>query len=235
MNLTVHNVATMLNVSERTVYRWIDRGQIPVYKINDQYRFNRAELLEWATAQKLHVSPEFFREADADDRGAFKLSDALQAGGIFYRVDGTDKTTALKAVVELLRLPDDVDRGWLFEMLLARESLGSTAVGDGLAIPHVRHPIVLHTPNPLVTLCFLERPIEFGALDGKPVTTLFTLVSPSVRAHLHVLSLLAYALRDAGVKGVVGRQASREEIMAELRRVEATLPQAGPAPAGGRE
>ena len=70
---------------------------------------------------------------------------------------------------------------------MARESLGSTGIGDGIAIPHVRNPIVMHIPRPTITLCFLEHPIDFGALDGQPVHTLFTIVSPTVRAHLHLL------------------------------------------------
>ena len=45
----------------------------------------------------------------------------------------------------------------------------STAVGDGIAIPHVRNPVVLHVGRPAIALCFLERAIEYGALDGKPV------------------------------------------------------------------
>ena len=48
----------------------------------------------------------------------------------------------------------------------------------------------------MATLCFLEHPIEFGALDGQPVHTLFTIVSPTIKAHLHLLSRLAFALRS---------------------------------------
>ena len=85
-----------------------------------------------------------------------------------------------------MRLPEEVDSEFLYQVLLAREALGSTGMGDGIAIPHVRNPIVLHLSRPMVTLCFLETPIDFGSLDGKPVTTLFTLISPTVRAHLHL-------------------------------------------------
>jgi hypothetical protein len=41
---------------------------------------------------------------------------------------------------------------------------------------------VMHIPRPMVTLCFLEQPVEFGAMDGQPVHTLFTIVSPTIRA-----------------------------------------------------
>ena len=221
MQLTVRDVASLLNVSEKTVYRWIKAREIPAYRINDQYRFHRAELLEWATARRVGVSADIFHEEGAGS--APSLADALLAGGIAYRLVATDVKSALRAVVEAMRLPDEVDREQLFQVLLAREALASTAIGDGVAIPHVRNPIVLHVARPAITLCFLEHPVDFGALDGKPVHCLFTMVSPTVRAHLVLLSRLAFALRDPAFRKVLGRQALRDEILTELRRVEAGL------------
>jgi PTS system nitrogen regulatory IIA component len=223
MQLTVRDVAKLLSVSEKTIYRWLNEGIIPAYRVNEQYRFNRAELLEWATARRIHVSAEIFKEPESGGVQPPSLVQALQAGGIFYRVDGKDKTAVLRAVVDILRLPEEVDREFLYEVLLARESLGSTGIGDGIAIPHVRNPVVLHVAQPTVTLCFLENQIEFAALDGQPVHTLFTLISPTVRQHLHMLSRLAFILRDPQVKAALKGQASREEIMNEIRRTEAML------------
>lgn len=227
MQLSVREAAKILDVSEKTIYRWINQGTLPAYRINEQYRFNRAELLEWATSHKINVSAEILHEPESQTAPLPSLVEALEAGGIFYRVSGTEKESALRAVVEMLRLPDEVDRDFLFRVLLARESLGSTAVGDGIAIPHVRNPIVLHVPRPAITLCFLEKPINFGALDGKPVQILFTLISPTVRAHLHLLSRLAYALRQPAFKKTVLGQGSREEILAEARKIETVIEKSG--------
>jgi PTS system nitrogen regulatory IIA component len=121
--------------------------------------------------------------------------------------------------VEVVRLPDEVDRVFLLQVLLAREQLASTGLGDGIAVPHARNPVVLHLAKPQLSLCFLEKPIEFGALDGKPVQALFTLISPSVRAHLHLLSRLSFALKDAEFKALVLAQAGRDELMEAVRRV----------------
>jgi PTS system nitrogen regulatory IIA component len=220
MKLTVHDAAQLLNVTDKTIYRWIKQGVIPAYQINDQYRFNRAELLEWATSRKVNVSPEIFAEPEGGETPSPSLSDALRAGGVHYRVGGTDKASVLHSVVDMMKLPEEVDRDFLYQVLLARESLGSTGIGEGIAIPHVRNPIVLHLSQPTVTLCFLERPVDFSAIDGQPVTTLFTLISPTVRAHLHLLSRLGFALRDANFKNAVLHQAAREEILETLRRAE---------------
>ena len=132
---------------------------------------------------------------------------------------GADKPAVLRSVVEMLRLPDKVDREFLLQVLLAREALESTAIGDGIAIPHVRNPIVLHVPQPTMTLCFLEKPVDFGALDGRPVHTLFTFISPTVKAHLHLLSRLAFALRNPDFKALIVQQAGRDEILAAARKI----------------
>jgi PTS system nitrogen regulatory IIA component len=226
--LTVRDAAALLNVSEKSVYRWIKQGVLPAYRVDDQYRINRTELLEWATERKLHVSPEIFSEPEREGELAPTLEQALRAGGIHDRIAGRDKAAVLRAVVELLQLPDDVDRKFLYEVLLAREALGSTGVGDGIAIPHVRNPIVLHLSQPIVTLCFLEQPIDFGAIDGQPVHTLFTLISPTVRAHLHLLSRLAFVLRDPRFAAAVRAQASPDEIHDALRAAETAVVAARP-------
>ena len=223
MKLLVRDAARLLEVSEKTIYRWIKQGSIPAYRLKDQYRFNRAELLEWATARRIRLSPEIFREAESEAASLPRLLDALYAGGIHYRIGGSDKAEVLRQVVETLRLPEEVDPGFLYEVLLAREALGSTAIGDGIAIPHVRNPVILHLQRPMITLSFLERPIEYGALDGKPVGVLFTVISPTVRAHLHLLSRLSFALKDPAFKKAVLRQASREELLRVIERCERAL------------
>lgn len=225
MQLAVRDAAGILNVSEKTIYRWIKEGKLPAYRVSDQYRFNRAELLEWATARRINVSPEIFQEPEASQSQLPTLLEALKTGGIYYRIGGADKESVLRSVVDVMRMPDSVDREFLLQVLLAREQLGSTGIGDGIAIPHVRNPIVLHIPSPTITLCFLEHAIEFGSLDGKPVSVLFTIVSPTIRAHLHLLSKLAFALRNPQFKDVLTHQGSRDEILCAAGRAERGLAQ----------
>jgi PTS system nitrogen regulatory IIA component len=224
MRLSVKEAAEMLNVSEEKIYRWIKQEAIPGHWINEQYLFNRAELLEWATAQGLKVSPDLFQAGEEHANGLPSLSEALQAGGVAYGVGGVDQATVLRAVVDVLNLPEDVDREFMYQILLARETLGSTGIGSGIAIPHVRNPLVMPVSTPTVTLCFLEHPIDFRAVDGKPVNTLFTLISPSVRAHLHLLSRLGFVLGDPAFKAVLQQQAPQPELEKVLAAAEAGIP-----------
>jgi PTS system nitrogen regulatory IIA component len=229
VQLGVRDVSKLLNVSEKTIYRWISQGVLPAYRVNEQYRFNRAELLEWATSQRINVAAELFDESENRSVPTPGLAEALRAGGIFHGVPGTDKPSALRAMVERLRVPDEVDREFLLHVLLARENLQSTGIGEGVAIPHVRNPIVQAVPAPMITLCFLRQPIDFDALDGKPVHALFSLISPTVRTHLQLLARLSFALHDERFKQVVARQAPPDEVFAEAQRVERAQEQQGRA------
>lgn len=220
MQLTVRDVAQLLGVSEKTVYRWAGQRKLPAYRVNEQLRFNRAELLEWASANRARVSPELFAEPESAAAPSPSLAQALRDGGIAYRVEGRDVPGVMRAVVELMRLPEEVDRSFLLQVLLAREALQSTAIGDGIAIPHPRSPLVLHIQRPSATLCFLDDPVDFGALDGRPVHALFTLVSPTARAHLQLLSRVAFALRDDAFLALIAAAAGRDEILSAAARLD---------------
>jgi PTS system nitrogen regulatory IIA component len=211
MQLTSAEVAKLLNVTEGTIHRWINEHGLPATSVGGEYRFDKNSILEWATASKLTLSSDLF---NFDEEVALPaLSEALRAGGIYYDIQGSDKPSALATIVRLLDLPPTVDRQFLLSVLLAREAAASTAVGDGIAFPHVRNPIVLQVKKPMIALSFLAEPIEYGAVDGKPVFALFTFVCPTVRTHLHLLSRLAFALRDKKFLGAIKRRAPMDDIL----------------------
>ena len=83
MQLSVREVAQYLNVSEKTVYRWISEGKVPHHRVDGQYRFNRSDLLEWANERKIKVSTAVYRR-DNVDRPVPTLAEALEAGGYYY-------------------------------------------------------------------------------------------------------------------------------------------------------
>jgi PTS system nitrogen regulatory IIA component len=224
MKLDVHEAAKLLNTSERTIYRWIREGSIPCRRINDHYRFHRAELLEWATARGMVTAVDAFPPSRPMSEVPLPMfAAALEAGGVHHHVEGTDRESALRAIVKRMPLEDEADRELLLDVMLAREALGSTGIGDGIAIPHVRSPIVLHTTEPSITLCFLDHPIDFQAIDGLPVRTFFSLVTMTIRSHLYLLSRLSASLRDPGFKQAVMERASADEILAAATRADLAL------------
>ncbi|ACM20063.1 helix-turn-helix transcriptional regulator, MerR family, PTSIIA domain-containing [Geotalea daltonii FRC-32] len=223
MLLTVSQAAKLLHVPEKTVLRWIKKDQISACTVNEEYRLNRVDLLELATEQRLNLSPEIFAEPEEPDIHLPHLSQVLKAGGTHHDIQGKTKDEVLKNIISLLKFPPQADRDYILQVLMAREALGTTAIGDGIAIPHVRNPILLHVNAAMITLCFLTNPIDFKAIDNKPVDTIFLLISPTVKVHLHLLSKLAYILRDQRFKAVLQRQGPQSEIIAAVKLIEGEL------------
>lgn len=219
MLVKADEVAELLAVDEKAVLKWIKKEGLPATLVNGTYRINRVDLLEWATDHAIKVPPELFTIAETDIHYP-TLAEALEAGGIHFNVPGSDKLSVLKNVVNQIKLPPQMDPDFLLQVLLAREALGTTAIGDGIAIPHVRNPILLNKPSPTISLCFLEQPIDFGALDGLPVRILFMLTSPTVKVHLHLLSRLAYALREDSFRSSLSSGSDPAGIIAAAERID---------------
>src|SRR3989338_4595588 len=222
MQLTFRDILRVFAVPEKTVRDWIGKKGMPCVMANEQYRFNYINLLEWALEKDIKLTPEILNLGDLEFEGHV-LSNALKRGDVHYDIAGNNREEVLKTVVDILPLPPGMDRKHLFEMLWARESMASTAVGNGIAIPHVRNPIVLHIDQPVVTVCFLKSPIDFKALDRKPVFILFTVLSPSVKMHLAILARLAFCLHDPKLLDYLHRRAPREKVLADFFVLEAKL------------
>ncbi len=222
MMIKAADVAELMQIDEKTVLRWIRKEGLDAVEMNGVYHINRVDLLEWATEHGIKVPPSLF-VIDEKALDFPTLAEALEAGGIFCGVSGNDKLSVLQNLVANLSLPPQVDPEFLLQVLLAREALGTTAIGDGIAIPHVRNPILVNLPSPAITLSFLREPVDFGALDGKPVEIVFMLISPTVKIHLHLLSKLAYALRNDSFRSVLGGKRDPALILDAARRVESEL------------
>lgn len=211
-------MARLLGVAEKTVWRWVRAGDIPHTRLREEVLFNRVELQEWALAGGHALPPEVAGAAPSDT-----LADALGRGGIARDVPGDTREALLSAISALPGVPADVDRALLRALLVARERLGSTALGDGLAFPHPRDPLVLSGGSPTVLLAFPAHPVDFGAPDGKPVVALFTILAPTVQAHLSTLSRLAYALHDPELRRLLSAHAPDAAILERVRAAEAAL------------
>jgi PTS system nitrogen regulatory IIA component len=229
LELAVRDVAKLLHVSENTVYRWVRRGVLPAYRVHNQYRFNRVELQEWAGNHQVRVSAELFAP-NGSSRELPSLRDAIERGGIYYQVPGSKRDDILERVSRLPGIPKGIDPVLLSQLLIGRERLASTGVGEGIAIPHPRDPLIVQGTVPVILLCFLKEAVDFRTIDGLPVRVLFILLSPGIPSHLQMLSKLAHALHDETFKGLLHRSAPKEEILA---RAGALDEQVNPSPSDG--
>jgi PTS system nitrogen regulatory IIA component len=195
---------------------------MPAHRIHDQYRVNRSELLEWATAKRIAVAPELFQESNGENHIP-SASESLALGGVIHGVLGSTRSEVLREAVRHLRLSDD-DGEVLANLLLAGGAAATVAVGHGIAIPHVRKPIVLAEDEPWLTLCYLRTPVDFEAADGELVFALFLLVCPTVRLHLQMLAKLAFLLRHPRFREVVRERSPADRVLEAARRIENESP-----------
>jgi PTS system nitrogen regulatory IIA component len=180
--LTIEEVARYLRVSERTVYDWAQKGEVPAGKIGTVWRFKKTEIEKWVNDRlAIHnMEPQY---------GAIQIENIISPDRIIF-LDYAAKRDALQALAEnLTKAPQVKNRQELIFEILKREDLMSTAIGRGIAIPHVR----LASVTDLVVAVGISRIdiIDFQALDDEPVRLLF-MIAAAYNQHAYYLQTLSF-------------------------------------------
>ncbi len=218
MELALKDVAGIFGVSENQIIDWINTANLPSELVSDQYRFHRPDLLEWAALQNREFSPSIYAKVNGDLTPAgTHFAEALERGGVLVNVSGGDLRTVLGIALDGLPLPESMGPETLIELFLAREQIGCTAIGEGMAIPHPRQPVLLTVPDPLVRLVYLSEPLEMPAPDGKPVDTLFLMICPTSHDHLQLLARMGALLQVGSVREAFQKKLAGEDLFNILR------------------
>ncbi len=219
MELGLKQVAEIFGVAETKVISWIKNGNFPCIVVGDQYRFHRADLLEWAATRGQSFSPSIYAKVNGDLTPAgTHLTDALRLGGVKKNVTGEGLRGVLSAGLDGLPVPASLGVEGLVDLFLSRESVGSTAVGRGIAIPHPRQPILLTVPGAVMRLCYLSEPLEISTPDGIAVDKLFLTICQTVHEHLQLLARLSALLRVEAVQTALNKKACGDELFRVLRQ-----------------
>ncbi len=220
MEIGVKQAAELLNVSDKTIYRWVSGAQIPFYRVGAQYRFSKRELLSWAAADG---TTQAGLAAEGGAPLTLSLAESLRTGGIFYRVGGSEVREVLVQMLGLMRLPSGADTERILSRLYEREKITTTGVGDGIAFPHCRELAIPGLLLPMIALGFLEQPVDFNSIDKKPVEIVFILLSPSTRASIRMMSRLAYAVRQPAMDQLLRNNGSREQLFEAFAAIDREL------------
>ena len=120
-----------------------------------------------------------------------QLKDFLTRERCYCRIEGVSKKRLLENISELLSKQfSNLDDNEIFNAIMAREQLGSTGLGNGIAIPHCRVP---HCETIIGALITLENAIDFNAIDGKKVDLIFLLIVPEEKTEDHIKTLAGLA------------------------------------------
>ena len=234
MDLKLKDVAQLLDVSEATVRRWISDSKIPYYRLNQQYRFSRSEIENWVLSCKQEeggFSP--FEQEDSEWRlgsHQFGLYRAIHKGGVYVDVEGDTKEEVIRAAMQKIAADLHLDAEVITELLLDREQLMPTALSHGIGVPHTRD-FLLQESFDVVAVVFPKKPVEYGALDGKPVHTLFFLFACDDKRHLHLLAKLAHLSSKSDNLAFLKRHPAKDQLLEYIKNWEAHLKAREPAAA----
>jgi mannitol/fructose-specific phosphotransferase system IIA component (Ntr-type) len=154
--------------------------------------------------------------------GRMKLSDFVVGEAILVDLQATGKEEAIREMVRSLHQAGRLAEGEMdgvARAILGREELGSTGIGQGVAVPHTRHPTVNRL---LGTVALSRHGVDFAALDGEPVDILFLLISPPNQPgdHLRALENISRHLKDERFVNFLRQAKSREAIVELLQEAD---------------
>ncbi|MBQ7881977.1 MAG: PTS sugar transporter subunit IIA [Treponema sp.] len=181
--LTIEEVAKYLRVSERTVYDWAQKGEIPSGKIGTVWRFKKSEIEKWVN-QRLSSNTK-----QEESEVSVRIKNILSPDRIVF-INHTTKRDALVELANNLSMAPQVKyQDELVTEILKREELMSTAIGRGIAIPHVRLSSVTDLVMS-VGICKNDI-IDFQSIDESPVRILI-MIAAAYNQHTYYLQTLSF-------------------------------------------
>ncbi|MBA3237303.1 MAG: PTS sugar transporter subunit IIA [Parachlamydiaceae bacterium] len=236
MDLKVKDVADLLNVSEGTIYQWLADGKIPAYRLNQHYCFSRGEIQNWVINNKEdHSISQFLGESPSIELSAsdlevsapcggikqFSLFRALHKGRVLLSVNGNTKEEIIRNAMDEIAPSLDLDSEMLFDLLWDRERLQPTALNKGIGVPHTRD--FLLKSQDAVFVVFPKTPVDYGALDGQAVHTLFFLFACEDKQHLHLLAKIALFCSQPTTLDLLQQHPSKEALLEYVKGWEGAI------------
>lgn len=181
--LTIEEVAKYLRVSERTVYDWAQKGDVPSGKIGTVWRFKKSEIEKWVN-DRLSSGSKTLAPGQQ-----IQVKNILSPDRIVFLNHSTKHDALVELANNLSTAPQVKVSSELTVEILKREELMSTAIGRGIAIPHVR----LSSVTDLVMSVGISKCdiIDFQTIDDTPVRLLF-MIAAAYNQHAYYLQTLSF-------------------------------------------
>jgi PTS system nitrogen regulatory IIA component len=205
--------ARFLRVTEGTLERWARQGLI---RSRDRHGhdFDRDELVRWARDRGMRVDPDSRPQSGKKEAA---LVGAIERGAVTVGVEASSAMDAIQVAIESLSQLSPRLRARLLDEVLERERMASTALGEGIAVPHPRQPLGDALERPLISLVLLDPPLDWAAVDGELVHTAALLASPTAGEHLEILSQIGRAVRSERVVRLLRSHPTKAALIDGLR------------------
>jgi PTS system nitrogen regulatory IIA component len=217
--MTLPEVAAYLRLAEKTVLRMVHKGQIPCAKVASQWRFLRSMVDDWLIAKMRVVPQNDLARLIESSPEVVPLSRLLKTEHVVLDIRPGTKEDVLRQLVQPLLRSRFIDREKPFvDKLMEREGIVSTAVGRGVAIPHLRNPRENPGGGPILVVGICREGTDFEALDGEPTHLFFLLCTDSEVVHLRVLAKVnRIASRKDEMIRLIGAESPAEVLQVLIR------------------
>jgi PTS system nitrogen regulatory IIA component len=200
-------------VSGGTLERWVRQGLLRSLD-RQGHSFDRDELARWARDRGIQIDPDSAFQREKKESALLK---AIERGAVTAGVEADSAVGAIEVAFESISQLAPGLRARLLKKVLERERMASTALGRGIAVPHPREPLAEGIERPVISLVFLDPPLDWAAVDGELVHTVALLVSPNAGAHLEILSEIGRAVRSAEVIRLLRSRPAKSALIDGLR------------------
>lgn len=147
------------------------------------------------------------------------IAKLIHRGGIFKNVEGKTPQEIYAKVSKMIDLPEGMTSEQIYSALCAREEVLSTAVGNGIALPHARAPIMKNEEDQRICVVYLKEPIDMKAPDERLVSVMFVLLTHNPQIHMKVLSSLAGLFRDSQFRKALEIQADENVLSSLIKKL----------------
>lgn len=147
------------------------------------------------------------------------IAKLIHRGGIFKNVEGATPQEIYAKVCKMIDLPEGMTSEQIFSALCTREEVLSTAVGNGIALPHARAPIMKNEEDQRICVVYLKEPIDMKAPDERLVSVMFVLLTHNPQIHMKVLSSLAGLFRDSQFRKALEIQADENVLSSLIKKL----------------
>lgn len=199
--MTVRELATYLNLNERTVLKLAAEGPLPAVKVGNQWRFRKAMIDAWLDDQMLGISRRYVAplRAPGADRPLLDLVSCFAPSHVIPALAARTKTTVVEELAAHAHSLGLVrDKTWFVGGLIERENVMPSASGNGTAFLHTLHRNPEHVLRPFMILGRSKGGVEFDALDGRPTHLFFVLGLKYSELQLPWLTKLVHMLSRRG-------------------------------------
>jgi nitrogen PTS system EIIA component len=219
MDLNTKDISHLLMLPEKEVQQLIKKKEIPFQYLHDKVVFNKHQIIEWALGRNLPINVSGhlkLKEYHIDTLGALLDKDSFH-----YNCELT-KTSYIEQMISQLSFEKNVDREIIIQLLKSRESMMSTAIGNGISLPHPRVPLMVGKNKPLINFFFSNTPLDLTSIDGNPVHTLILLISQTIKQHLSLIAHLSFLLSKETFRFALENRLESNEILDIIKKIEET-------------